>query len=75
MVIQEGAELRALYSDPTENFMDENVGTLREMKRLFKVLVQLKKTYNKSFAALLTSGLNYTKDEQISVWVHRTEET
>ena len=36
MLIQGDVDLRSLYSDPTEQFMEEYVGTSRKMKGLFK---------------------------------------
>ena len=69
--------------------MDDYVGTSLEMKRLFEVhdtstgkenLQQVicntaKEWFEKTYGEMNLFGLNYTKDEQISIWVNRTEET
>ena len=54
MEILEDINLRMLYIDPTEKFMDKYVGTAVEMKGLFKThdTNAVKKTYNKLYAVL-----------------------
>ena len=86
VIIEDDVELKLLYIAPTEKFMDEYVGTLLEMKGLFKVhdtsarkenLQQIicstaKEWFEKSNGEMNLFALNYTKDEQISIQVNRT---
>ena len=81
--------LRELHVDPVEKFMDEFVGIATELRGLFKIhtsteadsnLQQIicstaKEWYEKSEGKLNLFGLNFSNDEQISLWVNRTEET
>ena len=89
MDIQEDVVLRSLYIDPTEQFMEEYVGTALEMKGWFKIhdanavkenLQQIlcstaKEWFEKTNAEINLFGLNFSKDEQINIWVHTTQET
>ena len=66
-----------------------NVGTAKDLRGLFKIhtstavdfnLQQIicstaKEWFEKSEGRLNLFGLNFTNDEQISVWVNRTKET
>ena len=81
--------LRDLFVDPVERFMDEFVGTAKDLRGLFKIhtsttvdsnLQQIicstaKEWFEKSEGRLNLFGLNFTNDEQISFWVNCTEET
>ena len=81
--------LRDLYVDPVERFMDEFVGTAKDLRGLFKIhtstevdsnLQQIicstaKEWFEKSEGKLNLFGLNFTNEEQVSFWVNRTEET
>ena len=89
MEIQEARNLRELYVDPMEKFMDEYVGTATELRGRFKIhssnivddnLQQIicstaKETFEKTEGRINLFGLKFTVDEQISYWVNRTEET
>ena len=89
MEISEELSLRDLHIDPMERFMDEFVGTATELRGLFKIhasnvvdenLQQIicstaKEWFDKTDGKLNLLGLNFTTDEQISLWVHQTEET
>ena len=89
MEILEDINLRSLYIDQTEKFMDEYVGTALEMKGLFKthdsnaaleniqqmVCGTAKEWFEKHEDEISLFGLQFTKDEQLSFWHSRTEET
>ena len=89
MEITTNLVLRDLYVDPVERFMDDFVGTAKDLRGLFKIhtpttvdsnLQQIicstaKEWFEKSEGRLNLFGLNFTNDEQISFWVNRTEET
>ena len=73
----------------TKRFMDESVGTAKDLRGLFKIhtstavdsnLQQIicstaKEWFEKSEGKLNLFGLNFTNEEQVSFWVNRTEET
>jgi len=73
----------------TKRFMDEFVGTAKDLRGLFKIhtstavdsnLQQIicskaKEWFEKSEGKLNLFGLNFTNEEQVSFWVNRTEET
>ena len=81
--------LRDLYVDPVERFMDEFVGTAKDLRGLFKIhtstavdsnLQQIicstaKEWFEKSEGKLNLFGLNFTNVEQVSFCVNCTEET
>ena len=89
MEISTDLVLRDLYVDPVEKFMDEFVGTAKDLRGFFKIhtstavdsnLQQIicstaKEWFEKSEGRINLFGLNFTNDEQISVWVNRTKET
>ena len=89
MEITTEMELRNLYVDPVEKFMDEFAGSATELRGLFRVhtstavdsnLQQIicstaKEWFEKTGGQLNLFGLEFSQDEQINSWVNRTEQT
>ena len=83
---KEGFEnLPKLFISPTEKFMDEFTGSVKELRGLFKIPKaniqtgslhqQICNTAQKQFedtnGDCSLFGLDFTKDEQITNWIHR----
>ena len=71
MDINEKINLRNLHIDPMERFMGEFVGTTTELSGLFKIHAS-NVVDGKSEGKLNLFSLDFTTDEQISLWVNRT---
>ena len=74
MTINVEISLRNLHIDPMERFMGEFVGTTTELSGLFKIHAS-NVVDGKSEGKLNLFSLDFTTDEQISLWVNRMEET